>query len=179
MIFHQQAVLALTMFCHFAESIVFQKCIPRSSADLAVQKKKVGEVKDWLLADHGPGLLLLTGAVLLLSAASALLRSICFAPWHTYCSFGLLQDLLDVAKPSQSKHWHVSWALKLQSGQHQHQCCGLNICSRYCADTLCQHTYITVCICTSLANLSVLSHDAMLPAVEVVCHSVAAVLRQM
>ncbi|DBA75164.1 hypothetical protein WJX77_005220 [Trebouxia sp. C0004] len=35
--------------------------VPKSSADLAVQKKKVGEVRDWLLADYGPSLLLLSG----------------------------------------------------------------------------------------------------------------------
>ncbi|KAA6423947.1 MAG: hypothetical protein FRX49_05906 [Trebouxia sp. A1-2] len=35
--------------------------VPKSSADLAVPKKKVGEVRDWLLADHGPSLLLLSG----------------------------------------------------------------------------------------------------------------------
>lgn len=81
---YQQIVMALTVPCYFAESRLLQTCTPKSSADLAVQKKKVGEVKDWLLADHGPGLLLLSGGVLQLSAAS-LLRSPRFVPWHPHC----------------------------------------------------------------------------------------------
>ena len=87
---HQQAVLAFTMFCYLAESILFPKCTPKSSADLTIQKKKVGEVKDWLLADHGPGLLLLSGAVVQLSAASALLRLNMFCSFaHSFLSWTL------------------------------------------------------------------------------------------
>lgn len=51
------------MFWYHAGIILVQNCTPKASEDLAVQKKKVGEVKDWLLAAHGPGLLLLSGAV--------------------------------------------------------------------------------------------------------------------
>ena len=108
---YQQIVAALTVPCYCAESRLLQTCTPKASADLAVQKKKIGEVKDWLLADHGPGLLLLSGAILQLSAASLLL-SPRFAPWHPHYFFGYLQDHLDVAKPSQSRHWLVSWVLR-------------------------------------------------------------------
>lgn len=84
---YQQIVVALTVPCYCAESRLLLTCTPKSSADLAVQKKKVGEVKDWLLADHGPGLLLLSGGVLQLSAAS-LLHSPRFAPWQLLCFVG-------------------------------------------------------------------------------------------
>ena len=48
--------------CHAESKLLVSSHVPKSSADLAVPKKKVGEVRDWLLADHGPSLLLLSGA---------------------------------------------------------------------------------------------------------------------
>jgi len=48
--------------CHAESKLLVGSHVPKSSADLAVQKKKVGEVRDWLLAEHGPSLLLLSGA---------------------------------------------------------------------------------------------------------------------
>lgn len=53
--------------CRAESKLLVGSRVPKSSADLAVPKKKVGEVRDWLLADHGPSLLLLSGAKINLS----------------------------------------------------------------------------------------------------------------
>ena len=50
------------ILCNAESKLLEQRCITKSSTALVVQKKKVGEVKDWLLADRGPSLLLLSGA---------------------------------------------------------------------------------------------------------------------
>ena len=91
--------------------LIVQTCTSKSAADLAVQKKKIVEVRDWMLSEHGPGLLLLSGA-----AAAIILLHCCptvigmnryMTEDPVYC---LLQDPQAVGKPQQCKLWLLSWA---------------------------------------------------------------------
>lgn len=47
--------------CSTETELLVRKCAPSSSNELVVQKKKIGEVRDWLCAQHHSALLLLSG----------------------------------------------------------------------------------------------------------------------